>query len=216
MKDLILFPFGGNAKEAVSAVRALNVTCEQWNLLGFVDDNPNTWDKSLLDFPVLGGRDVFAKYPKANVLAVPGRASNFLQRPKLIAALELDKSRFATLVHPTARIGPNVHLGHNTLLMEGVTATANVTIGNHCVVLPNTVLSHDCSIGDYTMIGSNVSISGSVGVGRCCYLGSGSKLIEEIEIGEETLIGLGSVVLRSTEPSSVLVGNPAKPLRHHP
>lgn len=212
MQDLILFPFNGNAREAVSVVEAINRQVPTWNLLGFVDDNPDLAGKTFHGYPVLGKRDALKEYPQAKILACPGRPENFRMRDQIIDALDLPPARFATLIHPSADIGLGVQIGHNTLIMAGVVLTVDVHIGSHCVILPNTVIAHESILGDYTLVGSNVSVSGNVQIAPKCYIGTGAKLIQEIQIAEGTLIGLGSVVLRSTEPQSTVVGSPARAL----
>lgn len=213
MNDLLLFPCNGNAKEALMVIEAINAVDKKWNLLGFIDDNVEIKGKSFGGVKVLGGKDILNKYPKAKVLAVPGRPENFLKRDLIIDSLDIPKKRFATLIHPDAQIAEDTEIGYNTLVMAGVTTTFSVNIGNHCVILPNTVLSHDVEVGDYSLIGSNVSVSGGVHIYPLCYIGSGSKLIQEIQIKKGTLIGIGSVLLSSTRQYSVMVGNPAKFLR---
>lgn len=211
MKDLLLFPYNGNAREAVSLLEEST----QWKLIGFITDDKTKWGKKFREIEVFETHPFLEKHPEAGVLAVPGRAENHLKRKEFIDALSLPFERFATLIHPRATLSKDTHVGVNTLIMAGVVTTANVRIGNHCIILPNTVLSHDVEVGDYCIIGSNVSISGSVHIKPHCYIGSGSKIIQEIEIGEGTLVGLGSIVIHSTEPYTVVAGNPAKFLRRN-
>ena len=67
MKDIILFPFGGNAREAVMAILALNSIEPMWNILGFVDDNADLYGKECCGFRVIGDREKLGvpecKYP---------------------------------------------------------------------------------------------------------------------------------------------------------
>jgi acetyltransferase-like isoleucine patch superfamily enzyme len=60
-----------------------------------------------------------------------------------------------------------------------------------------------------------VAISGSVVIGSNCYIGSGANIRENTHIGRGTLIGLGSNVISNIEENSVVVGNPAEPLRYN-
>jgi len=213
MKEIILFPFGGNAREAVPVIEAINKKEDTWDLLGFIDDNPNLINKKCLGHKVIGGREILSEYPSAKVLAVPGRPENYFNRKKIIDSLSISPERFTTLIHPAANISSSTKIGRNSLIMAGVTATVNISIGNHCVILPNTVISHDTVIDDYNMIGSNVSISGGVHIENLCYIGTGSKIIQEVTIGQGSLTGIGTIVLESIEPNSVVVGNPGRIIR---
>ena len=56
-------------------------------------------------------------------------------------------------------------------------------------------------------------MGGNVNIGSLCYLGSGAIIRNGINIGENSIIGMGSVVLKDVEPSSVIVGNPARLVR---
>jgi len=211
--QLILFPFGGNAREAVTVVRAINKKQKTWDLAGFIDDNRDVWGKEFNGCKVLGGRDVLSLYPSAKILAVPGNPENYFKRDRIIDFPGIITERFATLVHPSASISCDTNMGYNTLIMAGVVTTAGVTVGNHCVILPNTVISHDSVIKDYCLIGSGVSVSGGVTIEEMCYIGTGSKIIQDVTVGKKSLLGLGTVLLNSTEPGSIMVGNPGRLLR---
>ena len=50
---VVLFPFGGNAREAVATIEALNVAGSQIEICGFLDDNHAQIRRSSL--PMLGG-----------------------------------------------------------------------------------------------------------------------------------------------------------------
>lgn len=212
-KKLLLFPFSGNAREAASVVEAINRQQETWQLLGFIDDNPEKHGLCFGAYPVLGGREHLQRYPDAFVLAVPGRPETFRQRQALIASLELAPERFATLIHPSAAIGIGCTVGANTLLMANIVLTADVAVGRSVVILPNTVIGHDSRLGDYCLVGAGVSVSGGVTVGENCYLGSGARIIQEATIGARALVGLGAVVIKNVAAGSVVAGNPARIIR---
>lgn len=216
MKQLLLFPFNGNAREAASVIDDINAARTEWELLGFIDDAPEHAAKEFGPYQVLGGREVMLRYPDAFILAVPGRPENFRERVAVIQSLQIPPARFASVIHPSVTIGIETTIGYNTLLMSNCVLTAHVTVGNHVVILPNTVVAHDSRLGDYCLLGSNVSISGGVTVAENCYIGSGSKLIQEIRIGEQTLVGLGSVVVSDLPPVSVFAGNPARQIKAAP
>lgn len=212
-EKLILFPFGGNAREALLCVLATNAIEKKWDILGFVDDNPSLRGQSSSGVKVLGGREVFKKYPEAQILAVPGNSDNYLKRKGVIDTLNVKQALFATIIHPSASVSPDAKIGYNTIIMPNCVISCGVRIGNHCVILPNTVISHDSSLGDYCMVGSNVSVSGNVRIKEACYIGSGTKIRDRISIGEGSLIGLGSNVVSDVGEGVVAAGNPARVMR---
>ncbi|HME69067.1 MAG TPA: acetyltransferase [Myxococcota bacterium] len=203
-EKLILFPFGGNALEAVDCLG------DEFELIGFVDDAPEKQGRSA-SFEV-HSRELLERYPEAKVLAVPGSPTSYRRRRDTIAGLGVREERFARVIHPRATVANRRNVGFNTLLMAGVVVTSNAQIGNHVCILPNSVIHHDAVIRDHALIGSNVTVAGHVIVGAQSYIGSGSTLIDHSEIGENALVGLGSNVIRPVPPGARVVGNPAKEL----
>ncbi len=208
--DLLIFPFGGNAKEALIAILAQNSMKPTWNVLGFIDDDAHLWGQEFCGIKVLGGSKIASDLPSTQVLAVPGKPENYNQRDKIIQRIEIDHERFATVLDPTVRVAPDALIGKNTLLMANVVISCSVKVGNHCVVLPNTVISHDSYVGDYSVIGSNVSISGSCNISQNCYIGSGTRIKDHITVGSQSMIGIGSCVINDVEENEIVAGNPAR------
>jgi sugar O-acyltransferase (sialic acid O-acetyltransferase NeuD family) len=209
-KKLLLFPFGGNAREAVISVLAINAIKQEWDLAGFIDDNSSQHGRDYCGIKVLGDRELLKEHADAFILAVPGSPKGYLKRKSIIESLGLEKSRFATIIHPSVVTAPDAVIGYNTVIMPNVVVSCGVQVGNHCVILPNTVIAHDSKLGDYCCIGSNVSISGSVTIGSECYIGSGVKMREDVCIGNRSLIGLGANVICDIEQGVVAFGNPAR------
>jgi sugar O-acyltransferase (sialic acid O-acetyltransferase NeuD family) len=205
MEQLLIFPFNGNGIEAIDCIQG------QYELIGFVDDTPEKQGFSSVGYEVFG-REAFKRFPNAKVLAVPGGPNTFMNRIEIIKGLNLEKGRFACVIHPKASVSNLAAVGTNVLLMAGVIVTSNATIKDHVCILPHSVIHHDSSIGEWTLIGSHVVIAGNVCVGNNCYVGSGSSIINGVEVGDQSMIGLGSAVIRSVPTNGKVAGNPAKEL----
>ena len=203
--DLLIFPANGNGLEALDCLG------DSFRCVGFVDDTPEKQQAGAWGLPVFG-RDALARHPQARVLAVPGGPQSYKMRAQIVGSLGLPSQRFATVIHPTARVSPLAKIGHGVLIMAGVVITSNAVIGNHVVVLPNSVIHHDAQIGDWTLIGSNVTVAGNTSIGDNCYIASGSSIMDGLTIGAGALIGLGSTVIRSAAAGSRIAGNPARPV----
>jgi sugar O-acyltransferase (sialic acid O-acetyltransferase NeuD family) len=199
-KKLVLFPFNGNAIEAIDCV-----DFDEYEIVGFIDDD----DKKKSDVYPLHTREIL-KHKEIFLLAVPGSPLSYKKRKDIIDSLNVAPARFVTIIHPTVALGKNVRIGYNSLIMAGVVLTSNVLINNHVCILPNSVIHHDSSVGNYTLIGSNVVIAGGTIIGDSCYVGSGSNIINGITVSDYSLIGLGSNVISNVEANSKVAGNPAK------
>lgn len=205
MEKLLIFPYNGNA------IEALGCAADHYDVIGFVDDTPEKQGRTDFGIEVFS-RAALEKYPDVKVLAVPGSPTSYLQRTRIIDGLRIAASRFATVVHSAARVSSLARIGYNVTLMAGVVITSNAVVGNHVCLLPNTVIHHDVQIGDYTLMGSNIVAAGAVRIGRNCYIGSGSNIMNGVEIGDTALIGMGSTVIRDVPARTKMAGNPARRL----
>jgi sugar O-acyltransferase (sialic acid O-acetyltransferase NeuD family) len=203
---LLIFPCNGNA------VEALDCLGDAFRLIGFIDDTPEKAGTERFGWPVLT-RSALHEYPEAQVLAVPGGPASYRNRESVVAGLGVKRERFATLIHPAARVSPRARVGFNVLIMAGVVVTSTAVVGNHVCILPNSVIHHDSSVGDWALIGSNVTIAGNVIVGANAYIGSGTSVIHGARIGDGALLGLGSNVIRDVAPHTTVAGNPARLMR---
>src|SRR6478735_11156724 len=96
-KQLLLFPFNGNAIEALSFLNS------EYEVLGFIDDNTSLHQKHSFGYTIYS-REVLKKFPEAQVLAVPGSPTSYLSKKEIINSLDIPKERFATIIHPDAKI----------------------------------------------------------------------------------------------------------------
>lgn len=202
-QPLLIFPYNGNGIEAIDCIGS------GYRLIGFVDD---TLEKQGIDskgYPIWC-REAFIRFPDAFVLAIPGSPSSYRTRREIIRGLGIAEERFASVVHPTARISPLASIGNNILIMAGVVITSNALIGSHTCILPNTVIHHDVVVGDWCLIGSNVTVAGNTVLKENCYIGSGSSIMNGLQIGSGALVGIGSNVIRNVKADARVAGNPAR------
>lgn len=206
-QPLLLVGSGGLAREVAQAV--LGWSGGPWKPLGFLDDDPARWGDVVVGLPVLGPPETVHERPSASVLVCTGRPGDYASRARLVARLDLDADRYATVVHPTAWQSPDTEVGPGTVLLAGVVATASVRIGAHVAVMPGCVLTHDDVVDDFATLASRVVLGGSVHLGRGAYLGAGSLVREGLEVGAWSLTGMGSLVLRDVPALEMWFGSPA-------
>ena len=212
MTPLIIVGAGGFARETAQAARAAVDAGADWDVLGFVDDNPELEGTLVDDLRVLGPIE-FARDSDAAVVVCTGRPDNYFSRKRLVRRLGLPSGRYATVVHPSAALASDTVLGEGSVLLAGVVATAAVSIGSHVAVMPQTVLTHDDRVSDFATVASGVRLGGGVTVDEGAYVGAGALVRQGLRIGDWSLLGMGSVALESVPSAEVWVGVPARKLR---
>jgi sugar O-acyltransferase (sialic acid O-acetyltransferase NeuD family) len=213
MSEVVLVGAGGFARETAAAVHAINEREPRWRLRGFLDDDLALHGTQRGGVPVLGPLDAIADLPDAAVVICVGNPRNFAAREQIAARLDLPAARYATIIHPTASVGPDCLIGPGSVLLAQTALTAAVTIGAHTAVMPQAVLTHDGVIGNFVTIASGVRLGGGVVIEDGAYLGAGSLLREFVHVGAGALVGMGSVVLGDVPAKQVWAGNPARYLR---
>jgi sugar O-acyltransferase (sialic acid O-acetyltransferase NeuD family) len=119
---------------------------------------------------------------------------------------------------PTSRMLDCNQIAAGAVLCDHVTITSNASIGKSFQGNIYSYVAHDCIIGDYVTFAPRVSCNGNVHIGNYAYVGTNACLIQgkdgrPLTIGEGAVIGMGSVVTKPVEPYTVVVGNPARPIR---
>ena len=209
---IVLFPFGGNAREAVTTIEALNASGQSIEICGFLDDEFAAITRA--HYPMLGGPEHWRDWQgRAKLLAAPGGPDSYLERSAIIASLGAVAADWATLIDPSARISRSASVGVNTMIQAFCFVGADARVGDHCVLLPHTVVSHDSVLGEHSMTGAHVSISGNVVIGRNCYIGASSSIHQGVTVGEGALVGMGANVVEDVPARAVVAGNPARVLR---
>ena len=215
-KQIVILGTNGNCVDILETIDSINSHQDSriYECRGFLDDNPSTHGQALCGVKVLGPLSLACELADCQFVNGIGSPANYMHKEAIIARTNVPLAGFATLIHPSAAVSRSAQLGRGTVVFENVTITSNVRIGNHVIILPNAVISHDVVVDDYTCITGGVCIAGGTRVGRQCYLGANCSINNNITIGDFSLIGMGSVVLKGVAENSVVVGNPARFLRH--
>jgi sugar O-acyltransferase (sialic acid O-acetyltransferase NeuD family) len=118
--------------------------------------------------------------------------------------------RAATLVHPSATLGADNHLGAGLFVAAGARVTTNVTLGRCAQLNVNSVVSHDVVAGDHLTVSPGAMVNGSASLGHRVFLGTGAIVLPGRSIGDEAVIAAGAVVDRDVPAGVTAIGVPAR------
>ena len=128
-------------------------------------------------------------------------------------------------VRERVTIGDDVVVGRGSLVENDTTIgamtkiqamayiTAYSTLEEHVFIAPCVQTTNDNWMGRTEKRFGNVK---GPTIRRGARVGGGVVLLPGIEIGEEAFVGAGAVVTKDVPPRTVVVGNPARPLREVP
>ncbi len=208
MKDLIIIGAGGMGRETAWLVEDINAKNNEWNLLGFIDDEKKKQGKDFNGYKVLG--DFSYLYSKRDIYYVCAIANARLRKKIIEEKCKKLPIIPATLIHPSVIISKYNKIGEGTIICAGTIITINTSIGIHNIINMDCTIAHDVVMEDYVTVYPSVNVSGNCSIGNCVELGVGTQIIQGKNIGENSIIGAGAVVVKDIEKNITVVGVPAK------
>ncbi len=209
MSGIVIVGTGGMGREAAAWIADAG---RGDSVLGFLDDDPGTHGTEVAGLPVLGGREWLAADAQGDVevvVALGGPAA----RAGFVGHLDALDRRLATVVHPSASIGPRCEVGQGAIICPGAVLTCDVTLGRAVIVNYGAMMGHDGVLGDAVFVAPGAHLAGNVTVRTQADVGIGASVIQGVTVGERAVVGAGAVVIRDVAPDSTVVGVPARPIR---
>lgn len=111
--------------------------------------------------------------------------------------------------------GFNIELGENTFLNAGCTIldSAPVRIGSQCQLGPNVQIYCAEHHQDPDKRAAGLEIAHPVTIGDKVWIGGAAVILPGVTIGDGAIVGAGSVVTKDVAADTIVVGNPAKPIK---
>jgi sugar O-acyltransferase (sialic acid O-acetyltransferase NeuD family) len=191
----------------------------QGNKIVAIFDNNSDILSPFPDIPLFHGRSGLEKWLQINnqkeisfIVAIGGdRGKDRLEIQKYLASHKLLP---IVAQHSTAFVATGVTIGLGSQILAHATVCVETVIGEGCIINTAASIDHECKIGNGIHICPGVTMAGSVEVEDYATIGTGAIILPRIKIGKGAIIGAGAVVLRDVLPHTVVVGNPARVLRH--
>lgn len=209
MKDIVIIGAGGFGREVAWLIEDINKVYEEWNIVGFVDDNETIQESEINGYKVVGN----VEWLKSQDINVVNAIGDPIVKKKVIERLKYSKNSYPVLIHPSVIYSDKVSFGEGSIICAGSIITVDIKIGKHVIINLDCTIGHDAVLGDYTTILPSVNVSGFVTTEECVCVGTSSAIIQGVTIGENTVVGAGAVVVKDLPANCTAVGAPAKPIK---
>lgn len=203
---------GAANPETARMIDALRTSAANFEVVGFLDNDPAKKGTEFLGYPVLGGfeeLDDINQDDRSFVNLITGST-----RARYETSLHLARHgcRFANFIHPSVNLS-RVKLGVGNYIQEGVITQADVSIGDNSSIHMASLISHEVTLGSSVFVAHGVSLSGCVSVGDGTFIGTHATVIPRLKIGKWATVGAGAVVTKDVPDYAVAVGNPARVIK---
>ncbi len=216
MKDIVVMGAGGFGAEAVWVLEELNKNshgAEEWNIIGYIDDNPVKKDSIFYGYKVLGTpQEAAEEFFGGDIWYYCATGNNF-SREETARRLDGLGWHAATLIHPSVIIARNVKIGEGTYIGAGAIICPNAFVGRHVLINTRVTVGHDSVLEDFSQASPGSQINGCCRVGRSANIGSNASLYPGVAVGEGATVGGNSLVVRYVKPRTSVVGVPAVVIR---
>ncbi len=141
---------------------------------------------------------------------------NELGKARYLISKELEKKD----LKPLSIISKNAYYDNKNFLGKGIqlfpnsVVNYNSKIGDYSILNTGSILEHDCKVGNGVHMMPGSVVGGNTLIGDYVTIGLNATVMPKLIIEEGAFIGAGSVVTKNVKKNEVVVGNPAKFLKH--
>lgn len=210
MQDIIIVCAGNRARTIYTNLMLANRRAEEkheecpYNVLGFINDIPNTLEDSGIDAPILG--TIVNWYPKGDERYIMGTAEP-KGKEKLAKMLKERGCRFISFISPNAVVSPDLEMGEGCVV-EAYRIAYGVKLGNFVSVNASMLMS-GAIVDDYSTT-TGFTVIENASIGKRVYVGSHAVVTDGVHVGDDALIGIGSIVTKDVPDGTTVFGVPAE------
>ncbi|MGA8891055.1 MAG: hypothetical protein WB493_05765 [Anaeromyxobacteraceae bacterium] len=205
-RRLFIVGAGSFGRELEGHLAAVPSGRRDWEVEGFLDDDPAALEGFPSDHRVLGPVDGFGfRDGDLAVLAIAKPSTKRKVFESLAGRVEV-----MTFVSPDAIVGKFTRLGTGCVIGPRVILGPNVTLGDAVFVNSGSMVGHDASIGSFSSLMAANNVAGGCRIGEGVFAASTVTIIPGRKICDGAYLGAGSVVIQDVKEPRTVFGNPAR------
>ncbi len=192
-KTLAIYGQSGHGK----VVNQIALACGYEHII-WIDDNP---DNDAITF------ETFLTHHRDIPIALG--IGNNSTREKIYNKVKSSALKIITLIHPSAIIAEDCHIGEGSVLMPLVVVNTLAHLGKGTIINTHSCVEHECKLSDFVHLSPHVALGGNVCIAQRAHIGIGTSIIQGISIGNDTIIAAGSSVIQDIPQKVMAAGVPA-------
>ncbi len=199
MKKIIIIGAGAHAAELEEYILENNKITNSYEIVGYLDDSVQNYEKSKLSFPLLGGiyseniSEDIELILSINTVKLRSSIINFYKQRNLV---------FSSFIHNTARVFRTAEIGEGNVICPYSQIGPNVIIGNFNTFNNKSSIGHDSFIGDNNVFCPNIGLSGNTKIGNNNFFSLNVATIPSVSVGNNNVIAPNMVIEKDIDSDS--------------
>lgn len=188
---------------------------EEYNILGFIDDDENLINQEINFVKVLGNFDFLLSNIsiETNVFIPIG---NSKVRVNLLKKVLETGFKTPNFIHPDCKIHDSVKIGKCVYILPGTYIMPLSIIKDFVLISMGVNIAHHTTISEGCFFSQGSNIGANIFFDKHVFCGIASTVMTGVKsVGNESLVGAGSVIIRDVPDYAVVVGNPGKIIKYN-
>lgn len=180
---------------------------EQYNILGFLDDDINKIGKQFYGYTVIGSTDNVSLFSKETAVVI-GIGSPKIKK-NIHQKLAANGFLFPAFISKNVWLSNHVKVGNGVIIYPGVSINYETIVEDFVIINMNCAIGHNCYISKYCTLAPGVNFAGFTKVEEGADVGIGVSSKQNILIGANSIIGGQSMLVKNVSANSKVAGVPA-------
>ena len=196
--------------EVSEIIHIINLKEKTYEIIAILDDNIEMHGKLMRGVKVEGALSLASNFTDAYFVFGIGSMKTRLIRQEILNKINIDESRFVSIIHPSAVIDRSVNIENGCIIHCGVCIGNDANIRAFSVIAVNSAIGPNVILDRFAMVTSLVVILSGAVIGKSVFVGACSCVTENVRIGAGSMVGAGTIVSRNLDNGIFFLGNPGR------